>query len=250
MIVAAHQPNFLPWLGYFDKMAKADLFISVDHVQMERQSYQVRTRIKTYDGPRWITVPVLQKSRDEKIFEKQIDNARSGRFCWRRKMLSTIRQAYQSAPFYRTWEPLVADIFGRRWDYLRDLNETLILGLRDALKISTPMVRSSGLNIRGAKSDMVLDLCRTVKASVYLAGTGASRDYLDVAAFERAGIEVRWLDFVHPEYPQVPSGDPFTTALSSLDMLFNCGHSSFAYLPTNLPPRRPVDPVVREYALA
>src|SRR5207237_5691820 len=85
MIVSAHQPNFMPWLGFFDKMRKADLFVLVDHVQFERQNYQNRTRIKTGEGPRWLTVPVNQRSRNELILEKTIDNSRDGRLRWGRQ---------------------------------------------------------------------------------------------------------------------------------------------------------------------
>src|SRR5579885_3238047 len=96
MLIAAHQPNFMPWLGYFDKMNKADLFVSVDHVQYERQSFQSRTRVKTGEGARWITVPVIQESRDERIADKRIDNSRDGRFRWGRKMFLTLKYSYQS----------------------------------------------------------------------------------------------------------------------------------------------------------
>src|SRR4051812_2878447 len=99
MIVAAHQPNFIPWLGYFDKMRKADLFVSVDHVQMERQSFQNRVRIKTGGGDRWITVPVVQDSRAERIMDKRVDNSRQGRFRWSRKMFLTLRYSYLAAPY-------------------------------------------------------------------------------------------------------------------------------------------------------
>ena len=173
MIVAAHQPNFLPWLGYFDKMRKADVFVSVDHVQMERQSYQNRTRIKTGEGPRWITVPVIQDSRDELIMDKRIDNSRTGRFRWGRKMALTLKYAYQSAGHYGAYAPALTEMFDGHWDRLGDLNHGLIEFCRAALQIATPMVKSSELKITGAKSDMVLNLCRELKADTYLSGGGA-----------------------------------------------------------------------------
>ncbi len=226
MIVAAHQPNFIPWLGYFDKMSKADLFITVDHVQMERQSYQNRARIKTGEGPRWITVPVIRESRAERIMDKRIDNSRDGRFRWNRKMALTLKYAYQSAPHYRAFEPALAEIFDARWDRLSDLNVKLIEFCREALGIRTPMLASSSMNITGSKSDMVLNLCREAGADVYLSGHGASKTYLDVAAFERAGIRVIWQKFEHPRYRQYPSYDVFVENLSALDLIFNCGPRS------------------------
>lgn len=226
MIVAAHQPNFIPWLGYFDKMRKANLFIMVDHVQMERQGYQNRVRIKTGDGQRWITVPVVRTSRAERIMDKRIDNSRGGRFRWSRKMSLTLKYAYESAPHYRAYEPALEEIFASRWYRLSELNGRLIEFCRGALGIRTPMLSSSRLKISGAKSAMVLNMCREVGADVYLAGHGASRSYLDVPAFERAGIRVAWQDFEHPVYRQYPSCGVFIRNLSALDLIFNCGPRS------------------------
>lgn len=230
MIVAAHQPNFIPWLGYFDKMRKADLFITVDHVQMERQSYQNRVRIKTGAGTRWITVPVIQTSRAERIMDKRIDNSREGRFRWSRKMSLTLKYAYQSAPYYRAYAPALEEIFEAPWERMAELNGRLIEFCRAALGIRTPMLTSSSLKISGTKSDMVLNMCREAGAEVYLAGYGASRDYLDVPAFERAGIRVVWQDFDHPRYRQYPCCDVFIENLSALDMIFNCGPGSREFL--------------------
>ena len=231
MIVAAHQPNFLPWLGYFDKMRKADMFVTVDHVQMERQSFQNRTKIKTAEGARWITVPVVQVSRDERVADKRVDNSREGRFRWGRKMALTLKYAYQSAPHYADYAPALTEILEGRWELLADLNHRLIEFCREALQIATPMVRSSEMKITGTKSEMVLDMCRQLGAKAYLSGGGASKDYLDVAAFERAGIEVLWQEFRHPQYEQRPPAAPFVEKLSTLDLLFNRGPASAALFP-------------------
>lgn len=226
MIVAAHQPNFIPWLGFFDKMRKADLFIIVDHVQMERQSYQNRVRIKTGAGERWITVPVVQESRAERIIDKRIDNSRAGRFRWSRKMFLTLKYAYQSAPYFRDYEPALSEIFSDDWERLADLNGRLIEVCREAFAIRTPMVASSSLAVTGTKSEMVLNMVRAAGGDAYLSGAGASRDYLDLPAFERAGVRVEWQDFAHPRYRQYPSCDSFIPNLSSFDLIFNCGPRS------------------------
>ena len=230
MIVAAHQLNFLPWLGFFDKMLKADLFVLVDHVQFERQNFQNRTRIKTGEGARWITVPVRQNSRSERIIDKVIDNSRDGRHRWGRAMLMTVKYAYQSAPFFDDHAGFLAEVFDGRWERLVDLNIRLIEFCREALGIRTPMIRSSELKIEGAKSGMVLDLCRRVGADTYLAGMGGSKGYLDIDAFEKAGIRVVWQEFDHPRYKQVPFGAGFVEKLSTVDLLLNCGPQSGALL--------------------
>ena len=242
MILAAHQPNFMPWLGYFDKMQKADMFVTVDHVQMERQSFQNRTRIKTGEGIRWITVPVVQESRDEKLVDKRIDNSRDGRFRWGRKMALTLKYAYQSAPHYAEYEPILNEILEGQWERLSDLNHKLIDFCRAALMIRTPIVKSSQIKISGAKSEMVLNMCRELGAHAYLSGTGASRSYLDVAAFERAGIEILWQEFQHPQYQQRPAATAFVEKLSALDLLFNCGSESASFFracPADGPATRP-----------
>lgn len=226
MIVAAHQPNFIPWLGYFDKMMKCDLFISVDHVQMERQSFQNRVRINTGEGSRWITVPVVQESRGERIIDKRVDNSREGRFRWSRKMFLTLKYAYQAAPFFRQYEPALADIFSTRWDLLAELNGRLIDLCRDALEIRVKTVRSSTLKVTGAKSEMVLSMCREVGADAYISGDGASRSYLDLEAFERAGVRLLWQSFHHPLYKQHGARGEFVPNLSALDLILNCGPRS------------------------
>jgi hypothetical protein len=223
MIVAAHQPNFLPWLGYFDKMAKSDVFVSVDHVQMEKQNFQNRTRIKTGDGDRWLTVPVVQRSRDELIMDKLVDNSRDGRFRWGRKASLALRYAYLAAPHYAGFGLEIERLLDRRWEKLSDLNHEMVGFLRDALKIRTPMVKSSTLKLEGSKSEMVLNLCRAVGADTYLSGAGGSRGYLDLAAFERAGIWVLWQEYAHPSYEQHPAPERFVEKLSAVDALFNCG---------------------------
>lgn len=226
MIVAAHQPNFIPWLGYFDKMRKADLFITVDHVQFERQSYQNRCLIKAGGAARWITAPVLQRSRAESIADKLVDNSRQGRFRWGRKMFLTLKYAYGAAPYFGAFEPLVKEILDARWERLEALNARLIDVCRGALGIRTPMIPSSSLKAGGTRSEMVLNLCRAVGADAYLSGSGGSREYLDVKAFERAGIRVLWQKFEHPLYGQCPPGGGFVANLSAFDLLFNCGPQS------------------------
>lgn len=222
MIVAAHQPNFLPWLGFFDRMRKADLFVFVDHVQFEKQNYQNRALVKTAEGGRWITVPVHQRSQKERIVEKSVDNQGTGKHRWGRKAFLTLQYSYQAAPYYAHYASGLQDIFDARWDKLVDLNLALLEFGRASLGIETPVLRSTDLPVAGAKSDMVLNLCKAVGADTYLAGMGGSRQYLDVEAFERAGIRVKFQDFEHPRYPQIPGGG-FVEGLSFVDLLFNCG---------------------------
>jgi hypothetical protein len=226
MLVAIHQPNFLPWLGYFDRMVNADLFVLLDHVQFERRNYQNRTVIRLEDEARWLTVPVVQVSQKERIVEKQVDNSQGdGARGWGPKSFMTLRYAYRKAPYFETYAPRLREILEARWEKLVDLNIATLDFVRDALEIRTPMVRSSELPVEGQRSGLLLDICRKVGASAFLGGMGGSRDYLDKEAFAAAGMGVEWQDFRPPQYPQCGAG-PFLPGLSALDLLFNCGPRS------------------------
>jgi hypothetical protein len=227
MIVAIHQPHYLAWLGYLHRMAQADFFILLDHVQFERRNYQNRGRIRLDGQAQWLTVPVLQRSQKERIVDKTIDNA--GPRPWGPIHFSTLRHAYRQAAHFGAYAPALRAILDARWERLMDLDGAMLEFLRDAFQIRTPLVRSSELGVDGVKSDLILNLCRAVGADALLAGFGGSRAYLDVETFARAGVRVQWHDFAHPEYPQC--GDaPFIPGLASVDLLFNCGAQSRAIL--------------------
>jgi hypothetical protein len=228
MIVAIHQPAFLPWLGYLDRMRQADLFIVLDHVQFERRNYQNRTRIKLDGKAQWITVPVQQHSQQERILDKRIDNpppAETNR--WSANLCRTLRHAYRNAPFVRDQAELFR-ILEARWERLIDLDQAALDVLRQAFDIRTPLARSSELGAPGAKSDLILNLCRAAGADTYLAGMGGSRHYLDRDAFAAAGIEIAWQQFEHPRYRQ--GDDDFIPGLSAVDLLFREGPNSAALL--------------------
>ena len=223
MIVTVHQPHFLPWLGYLHRMARADLFILLDHVQFERGNYQNRTMIRVGGAPRWLTVPVEQRSQKERIAEKRIDNSLHGTpRWWSGAHFQTIRHAYRQAPFIEQHAPALRRLFETRWTRLVELNAAALEFLREAFGIRTRLVRSSELDVHGAKSELILNLCRAVGADTLLVGLGGSRDYLDKEAFAREGIGFAYQEFEHPVYPQCNGGE-FSRGLSSLDMLLNSG---------------------------
>ena len=172
MIMAAHQPNFLPWLGFFDRMRQADVFVIVDHVQFERQNYQNRVLIKTDGGPRWITVPVQQRAREETILEKRICADAGGKHDWRRRLSRTLEQSYARAPHFKEYARPFLEQLSAPGESLVELNVRMIETAMRSLGIEKRLVRSSTLAITGAKSDMVLNLCKAVGADAYLAGLG------------------------------------------------------------------------------
>jgi len=229
MKVAIHQPHFLPWLGYLHRMAQADLFVLLDHVQFERRNYQNRTMIRMNGEARWLSVPVVQRSRDERIVEKEVDNRLDGAKWWSPDHLTTLRHAYRQAGFFSTYADAFQRLLETRWDKLVDLNQAGLDLLRDAFDIRTKLVRSSELAVEGARAGLILNICRAVGADTLIAGMGGSRGYLDVDAFARAGVRITFHDWKHPQYPQCGE-TPFIPGLSAIDMLFNCGPQSRARL--------------------
>src|SRR5207302_8950537 len=174
MRVAIHQPHYLPWLGYLHRMARADVFILLDHVQFERGNYQNRTQVRVNGAAHWLTVPVLQRSQKERICEKAIDVSQD----WAATHYETLRRAYGA-----TAAVALKGVYETPWQRLSDLNAATLDVLREAFGIGTPLVNSSELDVAGAKGELVLNLCKAVGARALLVGLGASRHYLDRAAF-------------------------------------------------------------------
>jgi hypothetical protein len=223
MIVAIHQPHYLPWLGYLHRMAQVDLFIVLDHVQFERRNHQNRAQIRLDGEARWLTVPVEQRSQKERIIDKRVDN--DDPRAWGPIHFATLRHAYREAAHFKSYAGALREILEARWEQLIDLDLATLEFMRTAYDIRTPVVRSSALGADGAKSELILNLCRAAGAERLLAGFGASRRYLDAEAFARHGVRIEWHQFSHPVYTQCGS-QPFIAGLAGVDLLFNCGARS------------------------
>jgi hypothetical protein len=228
MIVAIHQPHFMPWLGYLHRMASVDLFVVLDHVQFERRNYQNRSQIRIDGEARWLTVPVIQRSQKERIIDKEVDNRDTAR-AWGPNHFATLRHAYREAGFFSTYAAAFRQVLEARWQRLVDLDLAMLALLREAFEIRTPLLRSSELGVEGAKAELILNTCKAVGARALLAGFGGSRGYLDAARFAQHGIEIRWHRFTHPAYKQCGAA-PFIPGLASVDLLFNAGPRSRAIL--------------------
>ena len=223
MLVAIHQPLYFPWLGYLDRMARADLFVILDHVQFERRNYQNRASILLEGEPRWLTVPVVQVSQKELIIDKMVDNSAEGSREWGPTHFKTLRYAYRKAPHFERYAARLQQILEARWDKLLDLDLATMEFLREALEIRTPLKLSSQMKPEGARSELLLNICRSLgPGSTFLGGMGGSRRYLDKEAFAAANVGVQWQDFQHPVYPQCGAG-AFVPGQTALDLLFNAG---------------------------
>lgn len=221
-VVTIHQPEHLPWLGFFAKMASADLLVSLDSVPFRKNYFQNRNRVLGSDGrPLWLTIPVrLERHLSGRI--RDVPIAGDGR--WRKKYLRTLEQRYRKHPFFAEVLGPLAELLEREWSRLADLNHALLAALEHQLGITTPLVRATELGGEGTRSELLADLCRKVGAEVYLSGP-SGREYLELRPFREAGIELRFHDYDHPAYPQRGTGS-FISHLSVVDLLFNCGEAS------------------------
>lgn len=221
MIVAAHQPHYLPWLGYLDKLAKADLFVVMDDLQYEAQNFQNRQRVKLANGAAWLTVPLHAGSQADLIADKRIDNGGNAKQHWQRRHWLTLLSSYKRAPFFEQYAGEVHSVYTRPWASLLELDLHMLELARKWFHIRTPIIRSSSLDLRGYKTDRLIDLCKKTGARCYLTGRGGSASYLDSEKMGRAGIGVIWQIFDHPRYEQRYGS--FIPYLGFLDLLFNCG---------------------------
>jgi hypothetical protein len=220
---AIHQPNYVPWPGYFHKLAVVDVFVYLDAVQYPRgQSFAARNRIKTPNGVTYLTVPVsVPKGSEGKASYLEVDFADDK---WRRKHAATVEQSYARAPHFD-------EIFERYAQHVESaeslvgLNVELIDAFAEYLGIDTRRVRLSELLPSfGQKTDLIVDVARALDASAYLSGSGGGREYTEEAVLGEHGIELRFDEFEYPHYEQL-WGD-FEPNLSVLDVLFNCGRGS------------------------
>lgn len=218
-LVAIHQPNFLPWLGFFHKISLADVFILLDNVPYTKNGFQNRVKIKSAQGEQWLTVPVLTKGRFGQLTrDVPINNA----VRWRRTHLSAWRTNYRRAPYYEDVLAWLGPFYAKPPGHLAAFNQLLIETVLRRLQLRTRLVVASSLEVEGSGSELLLRLVQAAGGQAYLSGP-SGRDYLDVPLFQRAGIDVRFQDFRHPVYRQ-PYGD-FIAGLSVIDFLMNVGPS-------------------------
>lgn len=221
-LVTAHQANFLPYLGFFEKILVSDAFVLVDDTQFVKRGafgWIHRNRILgSGDEPLWLTVPVVTHGRyEQKILEVEIDNARD----WRRKHWRSIVFAYRHAPYFKELGPGLEAIYANEWGKLFDLSRSVIAWVLEILKVSMPVSLASSLEIGGSGSGYVLELARKSGATHYLSGIHG-KDYLNVTDFEKAGMGLVFQDFSCLPYFQ-GKRKSFVSHLAIIDALFWTG---------------------------
>jgi len=223
MIVSVHQPQYLPWAGYFDKIDQADVFVLLDNVQFKKNEWQNRNRIKTAQGVQWLTVPVRYKFM-QLINEVEINNQDH----WQHRQEQSIRTNYRRSPFWTVLADLFDELFSRPWQRISELNIFVVKRLVEILGITTPLYVSSELNVIAEDPDeRLIDLARFFHADTYLAGSGG-KHYMDLKTYKAAGIKVIFQDYQYPEYSQLFGAfEPF---LSVIDLIYNHGPDSLKIL--------------------
>ncbi|MFC1887721.1 WbqC family protein [Candidatus Cloacimonadota bacterium] len=227
LTIAIHQPDYIPWMGYFYKLAMVDKFVFLDAVQYPRgRRFANRNRIKTSNGVKYLTIPVsIPPGRDGKITYNEIQFADSN---WKLKHLRTLKMNYSRSPYFNEIYSMVESVLNMDISFTEQ-NILLINSIADYLQIKTPVFRLSELlNNFGKKNYLIIDICKKLNADVYFSGTGGGREYNNEELLNQNNIQLKYSDFNHPVYPQL--WGEFIPRLSILDLLFNCGPESRTYL--------------------
>ncbi len=223
MLVAIHQLHYLPWLRYFEKIARSDVFIVLDNIQFTKNGWQNRNMVKTANGVVLLTVPV-QAFAGCRLDQVVINDKAP----WRKKHWRTIAQAYGKAPYFDDHAPFLEGVYANSWSCLNDLNRYMLEYFTKALGVDTRLVYGSDLRVSGAASERLINLIRAVGGDEYYTGEYAARTYLDVPRFECAGIPIRVQEWESAEYPQLHG--EFVADLSIVDLLLNTGPESSSIL--------------------
>jgi hypothetical protein len=217
MKVAIHQPEYLGYLGFYNKMMNADVWVFLDNVQLAKRDFVRRNRIMGQGSPLWLSIPVITKDRYYQLIQDvEIDPTQG----WRKSHWKSIQQVYAKAPFFSEYSSYLSPIYEREWARLADVNIAIIKTMAKLLGLDRQFYLASELNVEGKSSQLLADLTRAVGGDTYLSGP-MGRDYIDQSIFDERRLEVEFNDFVHPTYPQ--KSQEFVPYLATIDLVFNCG---------------------------
>ena len=211
------QPMFLPWIGLFEQIKLADVFVHYDDVQLPQgRSFISRVQIKSANGIFWLTVPIDHTRSGKQINETIIFHEQD----WQSKHLKSLRHAYAGAPHYQSMMALAEKLYDGPSNRLADFNVNATEAIAAQLGLTPAFFRSSSLAVPGASSERLVNICQAMNCDVYVTGHGAL-NYLDHEHFERKGITVRYMDYQKTPYQQLHG--EFTPYVSILDAIANCG---------------------------
>ena len=196
MKVAIHQPEFMPWLGYFHKMREADIYVILDNVQFKKRYFENRNYIRNNNTKEWITIPVITKGK----YNQNISNVEiSYNENWCKKISTTFINRYGVNEVTDSFNDLLFNYTALQNTSLLNLNLSIIDWFRDNFNITTPIIYQSDFNINSNGSDLILDICKNVKATTYICGP-SGKDYLNIDNFKAEDITIEWQEFNEPDY--------------------------------------------------
>jgi len=229
MLVAAHQPLFIPWIGYFDKICKVDKFVIVDNVQFTTSGWIRKNSIKTPSGVQNITVSIRQKKNLGVLIKDVLIDTND--FRWKTNHLKAFQFNYGRAKYYNTIMPAVTELYSDECKYLSEFNVKILRYIINIMKIGTEILMGSEIGIVGHKTDLIIDICQKTHADSFMLGMGGSNVYADQQKIASAGIKIVPQNFIHPIYDQL--WGPFVSHLCILDLLFNKGAEARQYFAKN-----------------
>ncbi|MFA7084416.1 MAG: WbqC family protein [Arcobacteraceae bacterium] len=210
-----HQPDFIPYLGFFQRLLSADVFVILDDVQFLRRGWHHRDKIKTPNGEQWLSIGTVKTAQATNINQIRLSNTN-----WRQEHLNILTQNYKKADFFHEIFPIIKGIYEQNHLSLFDFNFNFLKILFTLFDINVEIEFSSTFDIHTTSNQRIVDILNVVHATHYLSGIGA-RNYYDPKPYKQAGISVIWQAFEHPIYPQLYG--QFIPYLSCIDILFNCG---------------------------
>ena len=226
MILTAHQPCYMPWLGLFNKIELSNQFCFFDIVQYQRKDFNNRNKIISDKKPSWLNVPVNDSNR----FDKKINEIKISGDIWKKKHLKTIYLSYKKTEFFENYFDSFSKILQKKFIFLVDLNFELTLFFLECLNIKTNIIKASDFDFTGKKSDLVLDMCLKLDAKKYIFGSQGKK-YADLRKFKEHNIDIVFQNYEHPKYNQRSIN--FYENMSIIDLLFNEGPNSKKILMKN-----------------
>jgi hypothetical protein len=215
MLIAIHQPDYIPYIGYFYKMAASDIFAFLDDAQFSNDNMHHWNRIKTPNGEQRLKIPL------DYHFGDAINKVRTkDELKWKEKHLKIMELNYAKAKYFKDIYPVYREILLDSYTNLADMNIAINLYISKEFGIMKKYIRTSELNIQTVKEEKVIDICKALNGTEYISGLGA-RVYQKEENFIRKGIKLSYTDYQAFVYPQLWKG--FLPNLSMVDYIFNCG---------------------------
>jgi len=223
--IAISQPNYIPWKGVFDLINQVDVFVFLEDVQYTKADWRSRNKIITDNGTKWLSVPVNSKGKyHQMIYEAEICRKTD----WQQQHFNLFRRYYRKAKYFYDYEWLLEDFYkAKSWNHISDFNMYSTKTIANLLNIKTEFISSLTLNCSGTKDDKLISICKKAGADYYLSGP-AARNYIIPEKFEKENIQLKYMQYIYPDYEQV--FQPFDHYVTVLDLIFNCGENAAYYI--------------------